>query len=161
MTLPIKLILSSAIAITCTLGLSSIVASPAQASAFTDGDDAVAYRQQALQLVRENFAHMAGMVRGEIEFDGDMFEKRAQTLYHLSHVPWDGFRYAGENHRGSGDAKSAVWQNWDDFESRIAQFQEDARNLAEAATSHELSDVRGQFMSTARNCQQCHDRYRD
>lgn len=142
-------------------GFTLSLISGASASAFSDGDEAVEYRQQALQLVRENFSFMASMVRGEIEFDGEVFERRATALHHLSHIPWDGFRDAGENHQGSGDALPAVWENWDDFESRYTQFQEDAKNLAEVATSHDVGTIRSAFMATAGNCRQCHDRYRD
>lgn len=131
------------------------------ASAFTGAEEAVEYRQSGLQLMRENFATMAGMVRGEIDFDADMFEQRAHSFYHASYLPWDGFRYAGENVRGDGDALPAIWENWDDFEQRIAQLNEDAKALTEAAATGDMSTIRGAFMSTARNCQQCHDRYRD
>lgn len=161
MSLNLNAIVSTTVGLTLALTISIAAPNHAHASAFSDADKAVEYRQQSLQLIRQNFAYMAGMVRGEIDFDGDMFEQRAIALQHLSHVPWDGFKYAGENHRGDGDALPAVWDNWDDFESRAKQLQEDAKALAEAAASHQLSDVRNQFMATARNCQQCHDNYRD
>lgn len=161
MSFSFKTPLTAIAATALTLGLSLSVPSNAHASAFTDADKAVEYRQQALQLVRENFSFMAGMVRGEIDFDGAMFEQRAKALAHLSHTPWDGFQHAGENYRGNGDALPAVWENWSDFESRSVQFQADAKALADAAASHELSDVRSHFMATARNCQQCHNTYRD
>lgn len=161
MSLSVKAMVSTITGLALALTFSLTTLNNAEASAFSEADDAVEYRQQALQLIRQNFAYMAGMVRGEIDYDGEMFEQRAIALQHLSHVPWDGFRYAGENHRGNGDALPAVWDNWSDFESRAEQLQADAKALAEAAASHELSDVRNQFMATARNCQQCHDRYRD
>lgn len=156
-----KIALSAVIALTSTLTFATSSISTAHASAFSDADEAVEYRQQAFQLIRQNFGYMAGMVRGEIDFDGAMFEERAQSLSHLSHIPWSGFSYAGENYSGSGDAKAEIWQNKDDFDARALQFQQDAQALAEAATSHRLRDVRSTFMSAARNCQQCHDRYRD
>lgn len=156
-----KIALGAIIALTSSLTLATSPISTAHASAFSDADKAVEYRQQAFQLIRQNFAYMAGMVRGEIDFDGAMFEERAQALSYLSNVPWAGFSHAGENYSGSGDAKADVWQNRDDFDARALQFQQDAQALAEAAASHQLRDARGAFMSTARNCQQCHDRYRD
>lgn len=161
MSFNLNAIVSTTVGLTLALTISIAAPNHAHANAFSDADKAVEYRQQSLQLIRQNFAYMAGMVRGEIDFDGNMFEQRAIALQHLSHVPWDGFKYAGENHRGDGDALPAVWNNWDDFESRAKQLQEDAKALAEAAASHQLSDVRNQFMATARNCQQCHDNYRD
>lgn len=156
-----KVALSALFAVSTTLTVALIGAPTAQASAFSEADEAVAYRQQAFQLIRQNFGYMAGMVRGEIDFDGEMFEQRAQALHHLSNIPWDGFKHAGENYSGSGDARAEIWQNHAEFEQLAQQLQEDARKLAEAAASHNLGDVRSAFMATARNCQQCHEQYRD
>lgn len=139
----------------------SLLSFSAHSSAFTEAEEAVEYRQSALQLMRENFSVMADMVRGDIDYDAATFETRAEAFYHASHLPWDGFRDAGENVRGDGDALPAVWENWDDFSQRFEQLKSDARALSEASASHDMSTIRSAFMSTARNCQQCHDRYRE
>lgn len=142
------------------LSVGALASSASFATAFTDADKAVEYRQQALQLIRENFAFMASMVRGDRDYDGELFEQRAEALYHLSYVPWDGFKHAGYQHSGNGDALPAVWENWDDFEERSEQLKADAKALAEAAASYDMNDIRPLFMSAARNCQQCHENYR-
>ena len=156
-----KAALSALLVVSTTLTVTSFGAPTAQASAFSEPDEAVEYRQHAFQLIRQNFGYMAGMVRGEIDFDGAMFEQRAQALSDLSSIPWDGFKYAGHNYSGNGDAKADIWQNQADFEQRAQQLQEDAMKLAQAAASHDVGEIRGAFMSTARNCQQCHEQYRD
>lgn len=150
-----SVILSAALAAT-----TLFMTAPAQASAFTDGEEAVEYRQAALSLIRENFAFMASMVRNDRPYDAAMFEKRAQALYHLTYIPWDGFDGAGANVTTDSDALPGIWENKDDFDSRAAQLREDARALAEAAASGDMGTIRPQFLSTARNCQQCHENYR-
>lgn len=150
--------LKSLLAATLALGLSSTAV--ADDTAFTHGGEAVDYRQNAFQLLRANFGYMADMVRGDREFDGAMFEERAQAVYHMSYIPWDGFKHAGENYTENSDALPALWENWDDVAQRAASLSEDARALAEAAASHDMGTIQPAFMDVARNCQQCHDEYR-
>lgn len=133
---------------------------PATASAFTDAEDAVKYRQSAFSLVRENFGYMSGMVRGEIEFDADSFKQRAEALKHLSYIPFDAFSGAGHNVTENSDALPGIWQNWDDFKEKADAFNKAAHELATASQSESLRSIRPKFMATARTCQQCHDEYR-
>ncbi|MCL4410546.1 MAG: cytochrome c [Gammaproteobacteria bacterium] len=142
-----------------TLGLATF-ATPAISSAFTNAEDAVEYRQSAFKLIRENFGYMSGMVRGEIDFDAEQFQKRSKALVHLSNIPFDAFTGAGENATNNSDALPAIWQNWSDFESKRDAFQSAALELAEAAESGNVRDIRPKFMATARTCQQCHEGYR-
>lgn len=140
--------------------LASSLSAAVQATAFTDADKAVEYRQGAFQLMYENFSFMADMVRGDRDYDAEMFEQRAQAFHHMTYVPWDGFRHAGAEYSGDGDALPALWENWDEFTDNSEQLQKDAKALADVAAEHDMSAIRDQFMSTARNCKQCHDNYR-
>lgn len=138
----------------------TFTAGNAQASAFTDASDAVEYRKKGFSLIRENFAFMASMVRGERPFDGEVFKTRATMLYHLSHVPFETFSGAGENVTANSDALPAIWQNWNDFEAKRETFQAAVKELVEAAESENLRNIRPKFMSAARSCQECHQGYR-
>ncbi|EGN74337.1 cytochrome c556 [Idiomarina sp. A28L] len=133
---------------------------PATADAFADAEDAVKYRQSAFSLIRENFGHMAGMVRGEIEFDAESFQKRAEALKHLSYIPFDGFSGAGHGVTENSDALPSIWENWGDFSEKSEAFNKAAHELATASQSGDLRSIRPKFMATARTCQQCHEGYR-
>ncbi|RUO22659.1 cytochrome C556 [Aliidiomarina iranensis] len=133
---------------------------PAKADAFAEADEAVKYRQGAFSLIRENFGHMAGMVRGEIEFDAESFQKRAEALKHLSYIPFDGFSGAGAGITDGSDALPGIWENWDDFNDKAEAFKEAAHELARASEDASLRELRPKFMAAARTCQQCHDEYR-
>lgn len=138
----------------------AITANHAQASAFTTASDAVEYRQKAFSLIRENFAYMSGMVRGERDYDAEAFKQRAQALYHLSHIPFEAFTGAGENVTANSDALPVIWENWSDFESKRDTFQAAVKELVSAAASENMREIRPKFMDTARGCQQCHQGYR-
>jgi cytochrome c556 len=143
------------------LALSALqFSAPAQADPFTNAEDAVKYRQSALSLIRANFAHMSGMVRGEIEYDAAAFQERANALKHLSHIPFDAFSGAGYNVTANSDALPAIWENWDDFSEKAEAFIGAAYELATAAESDNMRTIRPRFMATARTCQQCHEGYR-
>jgi cytochrome c556 len=151
---------NSLIALTGATLLASAFLPGAQATAFTDPEKALDYRQGAFQLMYENFSYMADMVRGDRDYDAEMFEQRATAFHHMSYVPWDGFRHAGAEYSGDGDALPVIWEQWDDFTEHSEQLQKDAKALAEVAASQDMNAIRDQFMSTARNCKQCHDNFR-
>jgi len=150
----------SALAVSIGIAALAATSNPVQASAFTQAEDAVKYRQGAFQLIRENFGYMSGMIRGEIDFDGEQFKQRSQALYHLSNIPFDAFSGAGENATDNSDALPAIWQNRSDFNAKAEAFQQAVKELVEAADSENMRTIRPAFMATARTCQQCHEGYR-
>ncbi|RUO40514.1 cytochrome C556 [Aliidiomarina taiwanensis] len=139
--------------LTCTAPLAS-------ADTFVDADDTVEYRQQAFSLIRDNFGIMAGMVRGEITFDATQFQQHADAVKHLAHIPLAGFSGAGENVTKDSAALPKIWQNWDDFNSKMDDLVNAAAELAEAAESGNIRTIAPKFIVTAGTCKQCHDNYK-
>ena len=62
--------------------------------AFNDAESAVKYCQSALSIMRDNFAAMAAMVKGEEQYDAAVFTT-ALAIARLTHIPWDGFAVEG------------------------------------------------------------------
>lgn len=144
-----------------TAGLMTFSLSATAQHAFNDADKAVEYRQKALSIMQNNFAVMGDMVKGDITFDGSIFAERAKDFAALSSIPWIGFSQPGAMPGANTDALPAIWDNWDDFMERAESFQKDAKALAEAAASGDQGEIRGAFMTAARNCKGCHDQYKD
>lgn len=142
------------------LAIASSTAVVAQ-HAFNDADKAVEYRQKAFSIMQNNFAYMGDMVKGDVDFDAAIFAERAETFAHLAGVPWTGFAQEGAMPGDNTDALPAIWDNWDDFQQRAADFQKDADNLAVAARSGDQGKIRSAFMAAAKNCKGCHDQYKD
>ncbi|MCC5855366.1 MAG: cytochrome c [Idiomarina sp.] len=152
--------LSRTLCFIATLSLCLSLLNTAQANPFTDAEDAVKYRQQALSMMRDNFGIMSAMARGDRDYDAEQFKQRAKAVYHLSYIPWDAFQGVGERVTENSDALPVIWENWSDFESRISNFQQAVQELVEAADSGNMREIRPKFMTVARNCQQCHQGYR-
>ncbi len=129
--------------------------------AFNDAESAVKYRQSALSIMRDNFAAMAAMVKGEETYDAEVFNNRANDFARLSHIPWDGFAVEGAMPGDDTDALPAIWDNWEDFESRANQLITDANGLVDAAASGSMDEIKPVFMAAAKNCKGCHDQYKD
>ncbi len=142
--------------------LTAITSNSAMAQhAFNDAEKAVEYRQKALSIMQNNFALMGDMVKGDIEFDGEIFKDRASDFAVLSAIPWVGFSQPGAMPGDDTDALPAIWDNWDDFMQRSEQLQKDAAALAAAAESGDQSSIRSAFLATAKSCKGCHDNYKD
>lgn len=141
--------------------LVSMLSTPAVAgSAFTEAKDSVTYRQAAFQLIRNNMADIADMLKGEVNYDAERVKKRATALASLTTLPWEAFTVPGTE-QGGGDAKATVWKNLSDFQSRGEKLASDALILKNAADSMNQAEVRKAFGSFARNCKACHDEYKN
>jgi len=135
-------------------------ASLATADTFVDAADTVEYRQHAFSMIRDNFGMMAGMVRGEIEYDAALFQQHANAVKHLANIPLAGFTGAGKNVTTDSDALPAIWNNWADFESKMNNLIKASAELAVAAESGSIRSIAPKFLATAGTCKQCHDNYR-
>ena len=141
------------------LGLST--SAVADENAFNDGDKAVEYRQKALSVMQQNFAAMAELVKGEVDYDAQVFTNRANDFEKLAGIPWSGFAVEGAMPGDNSDALTAIWDNWEDFQERSNDLQQYAAKLASAAESGSMDNIKPVFMDTAQTCKGCHDEYKD
>lgn len=133
----------------------------ADETAFNTAEKAVEYRQKALSVMKENFSAMAGMVKGEVEYNADFFQRRANDFEKMSGIPWAGFAVEGAMPGDNSDALSEIWDNWEDFQQRANDLQEYAAKLAEVSQEGSLDAIKPVFMNTAETCKGCHDNYKD
>lgn len=137
----------------------SLLSTPAVGNAFVDGEDAVRYRQAAFQTIRFNLVDINDMFRGNVPFDMERVQRRAEALATLSQLPWEAFTIPGADH-ASGKVKAELWQNIADFTSRGEKFATDAATLHQASLSGDRREVQAAFREFANNCKACHDNYR-
>lgn len=143
-------------------GLAALIVSAPllAATAFTDANDAVKYRQSAFQLIRHNMGDINEMIKGEVAFDAARVQKRADALVLVTTLPWEAFQVAGTE-LGGGDAKADIWKNLDDFLERGEKLAADASLLQVAAQTGDKNELRKAFGNFARNCKACHDNYKE
>lgn len=129
------------------------------ATAFSDGKDAIEYRQNAFQLIRHNTGDIGDMLQGKVKFDQARLQRRADALVGLSALPWEGFTIAGAN-QASGDAKAEIWSDAADFQAKVDKFQAAAKALQAAAQTSDQAKIKTAFMDFRGNCKACHDKYK-
>ncbi len=117
------------------------------------------YRQSLFAILGANMGPMAAMVKGEIPWDGERFAGFAEDLATTTTLDFlRGFPTGSEG--GTTRAKPAIWENMDDFESKLQDLRNAAADLAEAAEGGDKKAIMMAFQSTGGACKACHDEYK-
>lgn len=143
--------LASSIAFTATANADKKKKSPEELAA--------KYRQNTFQMVKHHFGPMAGMVKGKIDYNKDVFAKNADALALLGQLTSNGFDVEGTAKKSR--AKKGIWENKAEFNKVVAAFEENTQALSEAAKSGELDTIKPVFAKVADTCKQCHKEYRE
>ncbi|MDY6943932.1 MAG: cytochrome c [Pseudomonadota bacterium] len=122
-------------------------------------DDPVHYREGVFGVTGWHFTHMADMVKGKTPYDAELFAQKASWVHTMSGMVEEGFP-KGSFKKGS-DAKKEIWENWEDFQSKLSDFQKESASLAEISQGNDWDAIKKQFMATANTCKACHDDYRE
>jgi cytochrome c556 len=106
-----------------------------------------------------NYMQMGEMVKGKKPYDAADYSKRAERIAALSTQLEEGFvpNSAG---RDSTEAKAEIWSNWDDFKSKLGDFERESKALAEVAKTGKFDDVKAQHAKVSGTCKACHDKYK-
>ena len=67
---------------------------------------------------------------------------------------------ASGSEKGKTRAKSAIWENTDDFAQKLTNFRSEAAALAAAANAGDKAATIKQFKQTGGTCKACHDNYK-
>jgi cytochrome c556 len=117
------------------------------------------YRESVMELARQKSALLLGMAREEMPLDEAAFVKAAADLAALSDMMIEGF--ATEALVEESRTDPAVWENRDDFESKIDALVAATAELAETAQSGGFAAAQGMVQpATSQNCGSCHRAYR-
>jgi cytochrome c556 len=131
----------------------------AAASAQMKPEVIIHYRQSVMSMIGWNFAPLAAMVKGKTAWDAKEFAKRAERLDMLAPQLLEGFA-KGSDSGAETDAKAEIWQDFEDFQSKLDDFNVQAKALHEAAASGDETRMKDQFRKTASTCKACHDKFR-
>lgn len=61
---------------------------------------------------------------------------------------------------GHTKAKDEIWDNWEDFSSRLDQLEADTAAFAEVAQSGNMEQIGPAFRKAVSQCKACHDKYK-
>lgn len=115
----------------------------------------VDYRQHTMSAVGGHLQAIVDIIQGKVPH-ADHIAKHADALADLAELAPMLFP---EGSTG-GDALPAVWENADDFQTKLAAFQEAAGNFKTAAASGEMAQIGAALQGLGQACKGCHDNYR-
>jgi len=142
-----------AILIPLTLGL------VATAAAQRKPDEVISYRRSVMTLVGWNFGPMSAMNKGKIPFDAKEFASHADRIASLAPQALEGFA-KGSDKGAETDAKADIWQNFDDFKSKLNDLVNESKTMSEVAKAGDEAKSKEQFKKLGGTCKACHDKYK-
>jgi cytochrome c556 len=135
-----------------------VIASPASAQ-FQKPDDAIAYRQGAMNVMGEHFGRIGAMVNNKAPFDAKLAAENAAVVAFMSKLPFAGFIEGTEKGHDT-KAKPAIWKEADKFKAAATKMQEDVAKLNTVAQGGNMDEIKAAFGEAGKSCKACHDEYR-
>lgn len=145
---------------------SSIVILGLTISAVANADDkaleeAVEYRQAHMTMVGANFKPLAGMMKGEKEWNLDEAKAFAADLAAVASLNAERGYPAGSSKQGSkSKAKPEIWENMDDFTAKYDDFAKASTKLNEVAADGDKDAILAQVKEVGASCKACHKEYK-
>ena len=106
-------------------------------------EDIVKYRQGILFGMGWNVSAMGAMVKGDVPFDREKFIFLAERTATLTPMVIEGFK--SETKEVESYTKPNLWENFEDFETRMSKLFYETEKLIEIARNGELGEIKKQF----------------
>lgn len=147
---------------TWTTALAVLLAATAipAAAQFAKPEDAIKYRQNALFVMQQNFARVAGMAQGKIPFDAKVAADSAANAEFVSRLPWAGFG-DGTDKGGNTKAKAEIWKDKAKFMEYAEKTQQEMTKLSAAAKTGNQDAIKAAVGAVGGTCKTCHDAFRE
>ena len=124
-----------------------------------DVEPIVDYRQGAMSAVGGNISAVAAIVMSGADFRDNLPEHTRALVALTEDIP--ALFPEGSEHADS-DARAAIWEDFEAFESLSFDTHEAARNLHEAVTAGaDDAELMSAFRVLGESCRSCHDDFRD
>lgn len=125
------------------------------AIAVSASEGEVNYRQHTMSAVGGHMRAIVDIIRGDVSHT-DHLATHAGAMADLAQIAPTLFP---ESSKG-GDALDAIWENPEDFQSKLDAFKEAAQALKAAAESGDAGEIGMAFRGIGQACKGCHDNYR-
>lgn len=134
-------------------------AAPAAAEGAGKPEDLVKYRQNVMSSLGGHAGAIAKIVKGQVDANHVMHhaEAIAAIAPTVDDIWWDNSGY--DDYKNT-DALPKIWENPDDFQAKIDQFQTAAQDFVKAAETGERGQIIKGFKRLGDSCGACHDNYR-
>ena len=125
------------------------------AIAVSASEGEVNYRQHTMSAVSGHMRAIVDIVRGDVPHM-DHLATHAGAMADLAEIAPTLFP---ESSKG-GDALDAIWEDAEDFASKLDAFKEASSAFKTAAESGERGEIMAAFRGLGQACKGCHDDYR-
>ena len=119
----------------------------------------LSYRQSQFAILGGTFGPMSSMIKGEIPWDDAKFRGWANDLATATQLDFMRSFPPGSD-GGRTRAKPGIWDNMEDFESKMNDLKTEAQTMAEVAAGDDKKAILQQFQKTGGTCKACHDDYK-
>ena len=127
-------------------------------AAESDPENVIKYRQGAMSALGGHMSASAQIVRGKVDY-GDHLLFHAEAIEAISRRVSALFPEGSDF--GETDAKEAVWEKWDEFQTAARKAQQAAGDYLVAVKGGDKAVVGKAFRSLADACKQCHKKFRE
>ena len=139
----------------------TILAIPATAFAADPVSDTIEARQGFYKLLGANMGTLAGMAKGEIDYDATSAQAAADnmvalTTYNMGHLYMPGTS-ADDSDKSRALAK--IWEDFPGVQEKGAAFVKAAMDM-QAVAGAGKGDMAGALGALGGSCKGCHDAYR-
>jgi cytochrome c556 len=117
------------------------------------------YRQSAMTIIGWNFAPMSAMSKGKLAWDAKEFALHAEHVALMAPQVEEGFA-KGSDKGAETDAKPDIWNNPEDFHSKLTDLINESKALADVAKGGDEAKTKEQFKKLAGACKACHEKYK-
>ena len=118
--------------------------------------DLISYRQGVMEALGKHVGAISMMIRGKVPYD-HMIDQ-ANALAATANTVGDVFP-AGSN-EGRTDALPAIWEQEEDFRTKVTALEEAATNFASVAASGDKAAIGKALGAVGGSCKGCHDDYK-
>lgn len=125
------------------------------AIAVSASEGEVNYRQHTMSAIGGHMRAIVDIVRGDVPHM-DHLATHASAMVDLADIAPTLFP---ESSKG-GDALDAIWEDGEDFASKLDAFKEATTAFKTAAESGDSGEIMGAFRGIGQACKGCHDDYR-
>ena len=117
------------------------------------------YRHDVMEMSKLSLSGILQHFRGQAKHEGHVAEL-ADMMAKSAALSKAAFEKDTRGMEGHTEAKGKIWDNWEDFASRMDTYAADTKAFAEAAKSGDPAAMRPAFGKAVKNCKSCHDEYR-
>lgn len=120
------------------------------------------YRHDVMEIAKYSLTNLMQIREGKTELSGHL-ALHAQNLANSAAMAKAAFEKDTRGMEGHTETKDAVWENWEDYATRMDAYEADTAAFAAAAAgaNGDMRSVMPAFGKAVSHCKSCHDKYRD